>query len=552
MSVSRIDEDERSILAKHCERISDKYGVRAACVSDIACEESGKIKYFETLVILDNYLPTANITFRRVKNNYVKSILIDSKIFESDVKKGLLGEALSEKITFFYIPLRNESYLKNLELELKKRLIREEIERLVIEYPEVYKELLIRPEYFPYNIVYERCKFTSFLSYKFSRFMRATETEKIEKNFLEATQKLVDENLLFWHDGYLKIVRTPFIDEAGIKDRITHSLKSIRRTLLRYSLGSLSDTPSIFFQTLKFGKVQSSTSKLVGSNILLEDPQKYVFIPTSRGLIPLSESTTLQETLRKKFFRDEVKPFTIEKIGGIINSVYLVKWWEGNTLERVVVKKFSDWVGLKWFLIALWAFGTKDFIVSGRKRLGREYTLNNYLLGRSFPVPRVLYVNLKDNLLVSEYIDGISLIEIIKSILSGWNVEKKDILKKVGKTVASAHKIGVALGDCKPENFIVTDEGKVYFVDLEQATLKGDYSWDVAEILYYSGHYLDPFTPVRRIDPLVKEFISGYIEGGGDPQVIRRASSLRFIKVFSFFTLPGTLLRIAELCKTFS
>ena len=375
--------------------------------------------------------------------------------------------------------------------------------------------------------------------------------EKIKRSFLDAIQILVSENILSWSDGYLKIVGTPFTDKAGIKSRVADYIKSIKQVAFRYGLGSLPDISSTFLQTLKFSNIERLIPK-ESVNSFLGDPEKQIFIPTSRGLIPLSESANINELLKKIVFKDSEKPFTIEKMGGILNSVYLIKWREEDRLERMVVKKYNDWVGFKWFPVALWTFGTKDFAVLGRTRLGREYASNRYLHRRGFPVPEVIYVNLKEKLLISEYIDGEPLIKIIKSIFSDGEKEEIGIFRKIGATIAWAHKLGVTLGDSKPENFIVANDGKIYFVDLEQTTFDGEYSWDIAEFLYYSGHYLEPFKPVKMIDPLVKDFITGYVEEGGNIQVVREVSSLKFRKIFSFFTFPHILSRIANICKNFS
>jgi len=217
----------------------------------------------------------------------------------------------------------------------------------------------------------------------------------------------------------------------------------------------------------------------------------------------------------------------------------------------VVVKKFKDWYGFKWFPLALWTLGTKSFAVLGRSRLEREYSVNQFLHSQGFPVPRILYVSLQQSLVFEEFIEGKSLTEIIKHIISSEekSIAEVALVREVGRKIAEAHGLGVSLGDCKPENIIVKKDGKTCFVDLEQATRNGNQAWDVAEFLYYSGHYVSPISTADAAVTIAKEFIGGYLEAGGKQETVKKAGSARYTKVFSIFTPPQVLLAVSNICK---
>jgi tRNA A-37 threonylcarbamoyl transferase component Bud32 len=125
------------------------------------------------------------------------------------------------------------------------------------------------------------------------------------------------------------------------------------------------------------------------------------------------------------------------------------------------------------------------------------------------------------------------------------------LIREVGRKIAEIHRVGVSLGDCKPENILVTADGKLCFVDLEQATRDGDQSWDVAEFLYYSGHYVPPISTSASdaAELVTREFIEGYLEAGGKKETIKNAGSAKYTKVFSIFTLPHIIFAISNLCK---
>jgi tRNA A-37 threonylcarbamoyl transferase component Bud32 len=240
----------------------------------------------------------------------------------------------------------------------------------------------------------------------------------------------------------------------------------------------------------------------------------------------------------------------VENIGGVLNDVYLLTLMKNGEEQRFVVKRFRDWSNLKWLSLALWSFGTTAFTVLGRSRLEREYAINKFLHSKGFPVPQILSISPQKRLLFEEFIEGEKLVETIKRIISS-NKDEKDIIlvREVGREIAEAHRLGVSLGDCKPENFIVTKDGKVFFLDLEQATRDGDKTWDIAEFLYYSGHYSSPVSSSNAASIIANNFIEGYLEAGGKTETVNKAASARYTKVFSVFTPPHILRTISNICQ---
>jgi len=244
----------------------------------------------------------------------------------------------------------------------------------------------------------------------------------------------------------------------------------------------------------------------------------------------------------------------MEEVGGVLNTVYLLTFQKDQKEQKVIVKKFKDWRGFKWFPLALWTIGTRSFAVMGQSRLEREYAINQFLSSQSLPVPRVLYISPKERLIFEDFIEGENLVKTIKRIVSDKQVtpEEASLIREIGRKTAKAHKLGVALGDFKPENIIITEEGKAYFLDFEQAARNGNQAWDIAEFLYYSGHYVFPLSSAKAAEIITREFIKGYLEAGGKKETVRKAGSIRYTKVFSIFTPPHVILAISNICKQIS
>ena len=95
--------------------------------------------------------------------------------------------------------------------------------------------------------------------------------------------------------------------------------------------------------------------------------------------------------------------------------------------------------------------------------------------------------------------------ENIKRIMvSGKNMKDIELIKDVGRKVAEAHNLGVSLGDCKPENFIVTRDG-FFFLDLEQANRDGNQVWDIDRLKLHRVHVIGVIGELVARLPVVTE-----------------------------------------------
>jgi tRNA A-37 threonylcarbamoyl transferase component Bud32 len=150
-----------------------------------------------------------------------------------------------------------------------------------------------------------------------------------------------------------------------------------------------------------------------------------------------------------------------------------------------------------------------------------------------------------------EYIDGETLEKQIQATVntpSHDDGEFLQIINRVGSKFAEVHAINIALGDTKPENILVGRKGEIYFLDFEQSSRNGDKVWDIAEFLFYTGHYISPFTGTRPTERLVKSFMEGYLTAGGNAKILKKVGTLKYTKVFGIFVFPHILFTISDLC----
>jgi len=553
---SLLNKDLKENMFGLCKSIAGSRQIVSACFyGPRVCGYADEKSDVNVLLILDG--------FPLLLNTYVKSIdevnalilAVDRRAFERDVEQGWLGEFVAEKVTVPYEPLINWEYLQLQEVKMKRRIALELLENLVLEFPELSSEFLIKAEYFMYEVMTERARLFPLITYSFLNMLRKDlerkNIESIMKGYMKALNELAKETQIAFSNGHIKITRGYIDMVRRRKPRLPLLLRSVQRATLLHILTVLSKTINCLMQDQRIFMKANREAKAEGLVFRLEDPKKYLLMPTPLGPVALSDKPTIEDFVRKTIPDGKALDMKIEQMGGVLNDVYLLTLRRGDQEQRFVVKKFRDWSSFKWFPIALWSLGTKTFAVFGRSRLEREYAINQFLHSQGFPVPKILYTSPQNRLIFEEFIEGEEMGETIKRIISSKEkaVKEAAIVKEVGRKIAEAHKLGVSLGDSKPENFIVTKDDKTFFVDLEQATRNGNQTWDIAEFLYYSGHYISPISPAKPASIIAKNFIEGYLEAGGRKETVKKAASTRYVKVFSIFTPPHAIIAISDLCQ---
>ena len=232
---------------------------------------------------------------------------------------------------------------------------------------------------------------------------------------------------------------------------------------------------------------------------------------------------------------------SIRRIGSFVNDVFLVR----VDSEKFVAKRYTNWVSLKWVTLNLFGLGSVHFSISGKRRMAAEYAFNDLLSRRGLPVPSIVGADQKSRTILFTFVSGDQLSGLIPKMSQNVQMgqREREAALQAGRLIASAHQLEAALGDTKPENFLVEKNGDVTLVDLEQARHRGDYGWDVAEFLFYSGHYWLSFN--KSLEGYVDSFIKGYRERGSS-SVVRSAASPKYVRVFSVWTPPNILHNIRK------
>ena len=513
----------------------------------------------EAVTVIRDFQPRLMSYVKLISGRSIIFLAVDQWVFERDVDRGFLGEAVAGSLISHHTTLLGKEYLHKQEVLLKKRLILESLENLVLSFPDLAQQLHIKPKYFMYEVMMNRLRIFPPLAYGTSKFMNGAaakeEVETVLQGYTEALEQLEKENKIEFSDSYVRVPKKFVAKSKNPKVLLTNITKNAPRTLFTSVLSSLPQLLNFFSQnTEALLKLQKFTIKKEPDETRsFMDPQKYVFVPTAKGLVSLADRLDVEAFARKVLLHDEKGKIKVEPVGGVLNDVYLIKAYHDGVERKVLVKRFKDWSGFKWFPLALWSFGARNFAVLGRTRLEKECAISEFLRCEGINVPKILHVSHSERLIFMEFIEGEDLSNAIKRIADaktgGQYGEDLAKLEKAGEVFARVHALNVTLGDTKPENTIFDWEGNVYLLDFEQAAHEGDKAWDLAVFLYYAGHYLQPLYSNGKAEAIAEAFVNGYLMGGGDAGTVRKAGDSKYTRIFSVFTMPSIMLAMSNVCK---
>jgi tRNA A-37 threonylcarbamoyl transferase component Bud32 len=506
--------------------------------------KSGASRGEDLLVLCEGYANGLRAHLRVFDGFEVRFLIVDRTLAESDIEKGTLGDYLTEQFLYPHAALLNRDYLDALALKARVRVAKEEARDLVLEFGEMCRGLVATPEFFGLSRMRKlaRVFVPSLASYLrlLEEPVRGLNLASLRQSFRAAASACGAETLVV--DGDYVSLNDAAVDR-WLKDRVSEQVVNVFRQSQKTFYSYLTKGRALYLSPELLARELLSPLKLALDQeldqIKPQDPKNFLFLRTSESLVPVTERVSLDGVINTLKLPG---PVTITPLAGVLNEVSLVT--AGR--ERLVIKKFTDWHGFKWFTLNLISFGSKLFAVSGGARMTNEYGMNRYLAKRGVKVPSIVYLSVKQRILVERYLNGISLSESVKEAVNQQNLTapQSQLCESLGETLARVHGVGVSVGDSKPENFILQD-GEIFIVDLEQAGKRADYAWDIAELLFYTGHYCTRPVPPPALKELVEAFVRGYLRKG-DAEELRKAAAVKHAKAFSIWTVPSVILEISR------
>jgi len=467
--------------------------------------------------------------FRFVKRGLSLLILADEESVLRDASNEEFGGIIAHSFLLPYNPIINERLLKDLERRYKRLVIVESLQNLILEHKLASTRLIIKPEYF----LYDKLRRLTAIYPPSRRFVREMfkgsrdDVNRVLEGFLNAVKELVEQGILEEkHGGY------------SPTDRFVHEILS-RKTIYDRFSGELERLLKLYLTASFSSPLDAIKSISLDLDILIPmrvpDPSKMLYMETSIGPQPLATSKGIRDFIHEAY---GVRPVDVRlrKVGGVFNSTYFASFKVDGREERIFVKKYLNWTDFKWVAAWLWAIGVKNFSVLASSRMSNEIYFINKLSELGFNTAEILHINWPKKMIFQRYIDGVDGLKALKN--AGEPRIFDEVSYRMGKTLAMVHEKGICIGDCNPFTFIFTGD-EAYLVDLEQCSFEGSKPWDLCELLFYTGHYLNP----EEAERFSRNVVQGYLDVG-ERSVVRDALDQRFMRIFVPWTPPWIQSRI--------
>ena len=223
---------EKERIIRIINKVVKGLDIEAICMygSRIAGYANEKSDY-DIIVVINNYKNKVRYKYIFDKIE-ISAIFVDKDSIIRDAKEGNLGEFVVGRLLNPYEALVNPKFFDRVEIEYKKRIILEQIDRLQIEYRSLSEYLKIPAEFFLFHRlrfrmrIYPPVKYSYIMTY--SGKNNSKNVKRSLKGFNEAAKLLQKDNQLRYEKGVVRLVK------KKRKSRVMINLRIIRRIINHY------------------------------------------------------------------------------------------------------------------------------------------------------------------------------------------------------------------------------------------------------------------------------------------------------------------------------
>jgi len=482
------------------------------------------------------------IRYRYVEEPVTASALIvDEHLLAQDAQSSYLGEFVVGRLLNVYEPIVNQDLFTRIELLYKRRVLIEALLELSEDYGDFCKHLVVPYDYFLFEKLSKRASMYPPALYSYVQTYSCTlgaENRNISMSgFSSAAEALASRGLLSVVPAGVMMAPENMKGDAFTKVQSIFSLTT--RGLTQYAVHGYAGRVGLSVYR------REAESKL---KRMRDAPRPIPELERPRVLLRLEEGVIIPDAslLEKELSRllGFVTYSTKERdIGDPYSTTRVLTFSEGARESAVVVKSYSDVRSLKWALLGIWAAAANRFSMTPMARLSREYAMTRNLRRNGVLVPAILAIAPGERILVKEFISGKTLSSVIDRLMKG-NSEGIDHVSAYAHLMAKVHGAGLALGDAKASNVVISPRG-LYLTDLEQSVPDGDMAWDIAEFLYYTAKLSIREEAMGRV---ARAFLGAYVSSGSR-QIVASAKSPKYYRPFQPFVTPG-MARMLQMLMT--
>ncbi len=498
----------------------------------------------DLLIVLENYPYVVKYTYFRESGTKVSALAVDREALLRDAHAAFLGEFVVGRLLHIYEPIANAKFLAMIEQTYKRRVILEEVRDILESTGVLGTEIIFPLEFVAFSKIKRRMSLYANAAYSYYKTY-TTSKRNIEfalEGYHRAIADIVAQDSEIFaarQDGLLQISdKRIFVEKRHTHLKLTKRLRGFNSYLVHTYAGR----KIIHFAV---NEAESKIRRRIRLMMKLPDfmlyPRKtYWRLPEGRLIV--DGRNWLDDLAR------HLGNYSISKKRRLGNknsrtTLYVLKRG-GSDEYKIAVKELARSKALKWAMVGLWSEPVRRYRMDPLFRLGSEYKAIRYIRSLGLRTPVIEAVVLDRRLLVTQFVDGITLADVIRDCMAGKG--DANFISKAGAEIAKIHTAGATFGNIKPKNIIVSEKD-LYFTDVEQFLFNsGDPVWDVAQFISWG---LKSTRNTKMASTITKKFVEGYMSVGDLTNISRLAKSKRYIESFYPVLLPSMVHTIKKEIK---
>jgi tRNA A-37 threonylcarbamoyl transferase component Bud32/predicted nucleotidyltransferase len=517
ISMSNISSEHLKIIDNCVNKIAKNNEIVGVCLygSKIA-GYSRPNSDFDIIVVLENYSFIVKYVYLKESKIEVSALLVDRQSLEKDARTAFLGEFVVGRLLHIYDAILNPDLFKRIETIYKKRVIIEEIFDIVrsnnilsteisfpldfIMFSKIKRRSLLYPNaLYSYYKIYNCENASRNIDFALDGYRRAL--NEILNEDKELLDKNPSDNSLHISEKRILINKNGKIDSL----KLGKKLQDLSSYLIHVYAGRVT-----FRYAVKEAqsKIKRQKKHELNLPLFMSSPREsYWKLP--EGVLILNSRRWLDIIANNVSF----KRYSISnkrRLGNVDSRTicFTLKNHDDNNYKTIVVKQYAKTKGVKWAALNVWTSQGRRFKVDPLFRLGNEYKALRYIRNLGLNTPTIESVILGKRLLVTEFIKGNSLADIIQYSLNETDEYNNiDFIKAAGEQIATIHNDKSTLGNIKPKNLIIRGNS-LYFTGVDQFGFhSGDPIWDIVQFICRG---LKKTTDSTVASKVVRGFLFGY------------------------------------------
>ena len=563
--MSSVSADQLSIINYCLNKVARHYSLTGACLYGSKVAGYSKPESdFDIIIVLDKYPRIVKYVYIKQCKIRISALVVDRRSLERDAASAFLGEFVIGRLLHVYEPIFNDKLFVLLETLYKKRVIIEEVIRIINAIKVLGTEVVFPLEFIMFSKIKRRSMMYPNALYSYYKTYTGPYAAKNIRAAIRGykralSQILLDQKELLIQrpsDSMLQINEKCMLLENGA-DTYARDLKT-----LRHFQGLSSYLVHVYAGRKTFQHiVKEVESKISRHRRSVINLPKFMSCPSEEflklpeGIIIIDDKNWLDKVSTHIGFPQYQVVYKIQ-LGSLRGRSFcytLRRDSRSDLKQSIVVKDLSKVKPLKWPIYNILGSYKKRPRLDPIFRLGCEYRALRYIRTLGLHSPSIISVVIGKKLLITEYIQGKTILDIVKDCSREADyIDNASLywLKRSGEHMAKIHSEKSTFGNLNPSDLIVCDQD-LFFTGLEHFNFgSGDPIWDIVYFICSS------LMPVRHnihiTSKLTAKFLEGYSENININEVnINRNDLKHYIESFEPAIPPPTVNVITKQISTY-